>query len=252
MQSMGVIGLGAFGQLLVQHLRPYFAITAYDPSPEAAAFAAQEGVNLGSISECASARYVVLAVPVLQVGPVASAIAPHVLPGATVLDVASVKLGPAREMSAALPDTVRIIGTHPLFGPQSALDGLEGLKIAICPVRGAGATRTRRLIDFLQNELHLDAFLSDPDSHDKDMAMVQGLTHLIAKVLDEMEPLPRRQTTLSFDYLVNAMQLVRGDSDELFRAIERENPYSAGVRGKFFRLIDELRVELENGEGEIK
>lgn len=164
-------------------------------------------------------------------------------------DVASVKLGPAREMAAAPPDHVRIIGTHPLFGPQSALTGLARLKIAICPVRGAGERRVKRLLAFLQDHPHLDAFPSDPDSHDKDMAMVQGLTHLIAKVLDEMEPLPRRQTTLSFDYLVKAMQLVRGDSDELFRAIERENPYSADVRRTFFRLTDELRSSLKEGEG---
>jgi prephenate dehydrogenase len=28
------------------------------------------------------------------------------------------------------------VGTHPLFGPQSAANGIHGLQIAICPVRG--------------------------------------------------------------------------------------------------------------------
>ncbi len=249
MQSMGVIGLGAFGQLLAQHMRPYFELKVHDPSDQAKAFAQANDIALTSLADCASAQIVVLAVPVLQIGPVAHAIASFVRPGATVFDVASVKVGPAQAMKAALPDHVRIIGTHPLFGPQSALGGLDGLKIAICPVRGAGSKRVAQVIAFLRGALQLDAFESNPVSHDKDMAMVQGLTHLIAKVLDQMEPLPRRQTTLSFDYLVNAMQLVRGDSDELFRAIERENPYSADVRSRFFRLIDELRVSLENGEG---
>ena len=249
MQNMGVIGLGAFGRLLVQHMRPYFHICACDPAPGAQAFADEAGIALCSLSECARADLVVLAVPVLQIGPVAEAIAPHLRPGTSVFDVASVKLGPARAMKAALPDHVRIIGTHPLFGPQSAKTGLKGLKVSICPVRGAGPKRVAQVISFLRERLQLDAFLSDAQSHDRDMAMVQGLTHLIAKVLDEMEPLPRRQTTLSFDYLVGAMQLVRGDSDELFRAIERENPYSADVRETFFRLIDELRASLENGVG---
>ncbi len=248
MQSMGVIGLGAFGQLLVRELRSFFAIRACDPSPEAAAFAAAEGVDLVSLEECASARYVVLAVPVLQIEPVAKAIAPSVLPGAIVFDVASIKLGPMAAMDAALPANVGVVGTHPLFGPQSADTGLQGLKIALCPVRGVSPARLKRIIGFLKDRLHLDAFLSDADNHDRDMAMVQGLTHLIAKVLDQMEPLPRRQTTLSFDYLVNAMQLVRGDSDALFRAIERENPYSADVRRTFFRLTDELRAGLKDGE----
>lgn len=248
MHSMGVIGLGAFGQLLVRELRCFFSISACDSSPEAAAFAAAEGIPLVSLQDCASARFVVLAVPVLQIEPVAKAIAPFVLPGAIVFDVASIKLGPTRALDAALPEYVGIVGTHPLFGPQSARTGLKGLKIAICPVRGVSEARINRLLVFLQKKLALDAFLSDPDSHDRDMAMVQGLTHLIAKVLDQMEPLPRRQTTLSFEYLVQAMQLVRGDSDELFRAIERENPYSADVRRTFFRLTDALRASLKDGE----
>ncbi len=248
MQSMGVFGLGAFGQLLVRHLAPYFDIKVCDPSPQAAAFAAAHNVNITSLAEAARARYVVLAVPVLQIAPTAKAIAPYVRKGAIVLDVGSVKLGPTQAMDAALPEHVRILGTHPLFGPQSARGGLAGLKLALCPVRGFGVPRLRRTLGFLQERLHLDAFESDAQSHDRDMAMVQGLTHLIAKVLDEMEPLPRRQTTLSFDYLVKAMQLVRGDSDALFKAIERENPYSADVRQTFFRLIDELRTSLERDD----
>ena len=244
MRSMGVFGLGAFGQLLVRHLRPHFALSACDPAPDAHTFAAREGLDLVPVEACARADYVVLAVPVLQIGPVARAIAPHVRPGATIIDVASVKLGPAQQMAAALPAHVRIVGTHPLFGPQSAAQGIDGLKIALCPVRGAGPGRLRRMQAFLQKQLHLDAFISDADSHDRDMAIVQGLTHLIARVLDDMEPLPRRQTTLSFDYLLKAMELVRGDSEELFRAIERENPYAAQVRQRFFTLTEALRAAL--------
>ncbi len=246
MRSMGVFGLGAFGQLLVRHLRPFFVLSACDPAPGAQAFAAREGLDLVPAKVCARADYVVLAVPVLQIGPLARAIAPHVRPGATIIDVASVKLGPAQQMAAALPAHVRLIGTHPLFGPQSAAHGIAGLKIALCPLRGATPGRVRRLQAFLQDQLHLDAFISNPDRHDRDMAMVQGLTHLIARVLDEMEPLPRRQTTRSFDYLLKAMELVRGDSEELFRAIERENPYAAQVRRRFFQLTGALRAQLRD------
>ncbi|VAV87228.1 Prephenate and/or arogenate dehydrogenase (unknown specificity) [hydrothermal vent metagenome] len=250
MQSMGVIGLGAFGQLLAQQLRPWFTIKATDPSAEAAKFAKQHDIPLVPLQEAAACKYVVLAVPVLQIEPVVKAIAQHVKPGATVLDVASVKLGPCAAMDSGLPEYVRIIGTHPLFGPQSAKTGLQDLKVSICPIRGVRCTRTRRMIEFLRTNLLLDAFASDPKSHDQDMAMVQGLTHLVAKVLHQMRPLPAEQTTLSFDLLVQSMQLVEGDSEELFKAIERENPYSTEVRDKFFRLIDELRHSLEQDKGQ--
>jgi len=245
MQTMGVIGMGAFGQLLVKHLSPWFDIKACDPSADAQVFATANQISLVSIEKCVQADIVVLAVPVQKIREIARTIAPMIAKGATVFDVASVKLGPTREMADALPGHVRIIGTHPLFGPQSTRTGMKGLKVAICPVRGVSAKQAQYVVDFLHEKLQLDAYLTDPDSHDRDMAMVQGLTHLVAKVLDQMQPLPDRQTTLSFDLLVKSMKLVRGDSEQLFRAIERENPYSAQVRAKFFDLIDELRHELE-------
>ena len=75
--------------------------------------------------------------------------------------------------------------------------------------------------------------------------MVQGLTHLIAKVLVEMEPLPRRLTTASFDLLIRAVDMVRYDAPEVFYAIERMNPYTSDVRRRFFALAAELDEKLE-------
>jgi prephenate dehydrogenase len=74
--------------------------------------------------------------------------------------------------------------------------------------------------------------------------MVQGLTHLIAKVLVQMEPLPTRLTTRSFDLLLEAVGMVRHDAPEVFHAIERTNPYSREVRRRFFDLAYALDAEL--------
>ena len=68
---------------------------------------------------------------------------------------------------------------------------------------------------------------------------------MIAKVLVELEPLPRRLTTKSFDLIMEAVDMVRHDSPELFLAIERDNPFSADLRQKFFGKADELRAFLE-------
>ncbi|MBN8897767.1 MAG: prephenate dehydrogenase/arogenate dehydrogenase family protein, partial [Rhodospirillales bacterium] len=78
---------------------------------------------------------------------------------------------------------------------------------------------------------------------------VQGLTHLIAKVLVSMEPLPTRMTTRSFELIMQAVDMVRYDAPEVFQAIERSNPYSAGVRQRFFALAAQLDAELSCGRG---
>ena len=87
--------------------------------------------------------------------------------------------------------------------------------------------------------------MTTPDAHDREAAMVQGLTHLIAKVLVQMEPLPTRMTTRSFDLLMQGVGMVRYDAPEVFQAIERSNPYAREVRRRLFNLASELDAELE-------
>lgn len=70
--------------------------------------------------------------------------------------------------------------------------------------------------------------------------MVQGLIHLIAKVLVQMEPLPHIMTTRSFELLMQGVEMVRYDSPEVFEAIERMNPFVSAVRRTFFDLAAEL------------
>lgn len=242
-RSVGLIGLGAFGRLAAAHLAPFAPIFAYDPQPVAAA---PRGVTLGPIAAAAACDLVILAMPVPRLSAAIGAIRPHLKRGATVIDVCSVKVLPARIMAAELPDHVDIIGTHPMFGPQSARGGIKGLKIVVCPIRGDGA---RRLAAFLRHALGLKAIIATPEGHDRAAAMVQGLTHLIAKVLVDMEPLPRDITTASFDLLLRAVDMVRYDAPEVFDAIERLNPFAPDMRRQFFSLAAELAEKLEkNGE----
>jgi prephenate dehydrogenase len=238
-----LFGFGAFGELAVRSLAPYCEILVHDPAPAARHRARRWNVTFASLEATAACPIVVLAAPVGQLKALAEAIAPHVQPRATVIDVASVKVGPAQWLSEALPAHVDIVGTHPLFGPQSAKDGLSGLEVVVCPVRSA---RVKRIARFLEKALQLRVSVTTPEAHDRALAAVQGLTHMIAKVMSGLEPLPRTHTTVSYDLMMQALALVQGDSDELFLAIERENPYAAELRQRFFGEIETLRRRLEH------
>ena len=242
--TVGIIGFGAFGQLIARHLRPYFRVCAYDPAPGLRPVAEQLGVALTGLGAAARSPVVVLALPVGRMEAAVAAMAPHVRPGALVLDVGSVKVVPAEIMRRGLPQHAEIVATHPLFGPQSARNGIAGLKIALCPIRGR---RCFRLAAFLRKQLGLTVIMTTPEEHDREAATVQGLTHLIAKVLVKMEPLPARMTTRSFDYLTAAAEMVRHDAPEVFEAIERANPFAAEVRRRFFALAAAVDAELAEG-----
>lgn len=236
---LGLVGFGAFGRLTARSLAHAFEVVAFDPAfPVGEA----DGARAGTLTEAAACPVVVLATPVGSLGEVVAAVSPHLAPGALVLDVGSVKVGPAAVMLAGLPPHVDIVATHPLFGPQSAKGGLQGLKIAVCPVRG---DRAPCVAAFLET-LGLQVFVTTPEEHDREAALAQGLTHLIAKVLVQMEPLPTRMTTRSFDLVMQAVEMVRHDAPEVFAAIEHANPYSREVRRRFIALAS----ELDDGEGE--
>ena len=173
---------------------------------------------------------------------VVSEIAVACKPGALIVDVGSVKVVPSEIMLRRFPNYVDIVATHPLFGPQSAMEGIEGLKIAVCPIQGK---RHARLAAFLRVALRLTVIMTTPEDHDREAAVVQGLTHPIAKVLLGMGPLPTRMTTESFDLLSEAISMVQDDAPEVFEAIEKANPYAETVRRQFFDLAARLSVDPE-------
>ncbi len=235
---LGLIGAGAFGHLMARVLRDHFDIVVHDPNP---GVTLPDGVRRGPLSEAAQQPIVVLAVPVNALRDTLISIAPILRPGALLLDVASVKVLAADLMRRHVPNHVNLVATHPLFGPQSAQGGLNGLKIVLCPLRG---NRHRPLARFLRRSLGLQVMYASPETHDREMAFVQGVTHLIAKVLDRMDFSPTRMTTLSYDRLCEATDFVRNDPANVYQAIETANPFAAAMQERFFAMVQEVRNDL--------
>lgn len=231
--TVGLFGFGGFGQLIARELSPYVDLKIHDPYTSVLG-----GVSL---AEVAQADVIILAVPVCEIRSICEDIADFLKPGAVVVDVGSVKLAPIADMVECLPDHVQIVGTHPLFGPQSAQDGVAGHKLSLCPVRGE-AWRALRI--FLKRKLGVEVITCQPEDHDREAAMVQGLTHLIAKVMTDMGPLPTRMTTTSFDLMSKAIDMVKDDPPTVLSAIESANPFAAEVRDTFFRRADALRAQF--------
>ncbi|MDD2325411.1 MAG: prephenate dehydrogenase [Alphaproteobacteria bacterium] len=242
-KTLGLFGLGAFGRLIVPYLARHFDLCAFDPSAHAVAWGQENGVAMGEPAAVAACDIVVLGPPVPRMAEAVALVKPHLRDGALVLDVGSVKYTIAQLLEAELPRSVDIVCTHPLFGPQSGKNGIKGLKIAVCPVRGED--RARKVAAFLSEAFGLEVIETTAEAHDREMAMVQGLTHMVAKVLLEMEPLPKTMTTKSYERLMESVDMLRYDSMELFLAIERDNPFAKDVRKNFFAKADALRGFLE-------
>lgn len=234
--KVGIIGCGSFGRLAVRTLAPHADLTCYDSD-----LATLRDMDCAIALDWASAAAVdilILAVPVQALEAVLRAIAPHVRPSTLVVDVCSVKHKPLEAMQRLLPTDCGILGTHPLFGPQSARFGLAGSGIALVPVRGTG---WRRVAAFLKHVIGLDVVVTTAERHDRDMAYVQGLTHMLARVAGKMRLPATRLATRTYDHMLAMVDLVGQDSDALFEAIMAENPYSAVVYDEFVGQFTQLR-----------
>ena len=225
MKRLGLIGFGAFGQLIAQQLAGRFAISVHDPNALEGAVAAA-GAQPLPLAEVAAADIVILAVPVQAMEAAIIAAAPHIRPGATVIDVASVKLLPSQWLEQHMPADAHIVPTHPLFGPQStARGGLAGRQLVICPVRGD----RHRKVAALGEELGLRIRITTADDHDREMAYVQALTHLIGRSLAQMDIPDERLKTRTYQHLLDLTELIGNDSFELFSAIQTMNPHAPPV-----------------------
>ncbi len=228
-ESLGLIGVGSFGYFAAQHLAKHFDLVLHDTAIDATTVAA------------AACDIVALAVPVQKMRQALIDIAPKLKPNALVLDVCSVKVKPIKEMLELLPPGVAIVGTHPLFGPQSGKNGIDGLNIAICDIRGG---RGEGVAKFCTEKLGLRVSMVTPEEHDKEAAYVQGLTHMLAKIVVSLNLPPMRFPTKTFELMEQMVEMVRYDSDELFRAIQSENPFSEEAKLAFFSAAKDLEDKL--------
>ena len=246
MNSLGVLGYGAFGRLLVRELRPHAArVLVHDPAATPADLIAA-GVEGGSVEAVAACEVVVLAVPVQAMESACAAIAPHVRPGSLVADVASVKLMPVEVMARVLPGHCEVLGTHPLFGPQTAAEfgTVRGQGIVLCPVR-IGDDRLVRVRALLGEALGLRLIERTPDAHDREMALVQVLTHWIGHAGRAMGWPELETATVAYTRLMQLTHNVEKDSDALFETIQRFNPHAGESRRRFVEALEVVRRRAE-------
>jgi prephenate dehydrogenase len=238
---IGIVGFGQFGQFMAQHLAPFFDVAVCDTTDRRIE-AEKIGVKWRQFETIAGKEIVIFAVPLKSFAEVLQRAKPFLKADALCLDVCSVKMKPIELMLEHLPETVEIIGTHPLFGPQSGRESIEGLRIAFCPVR---TTQHEQIKRFLVEELKLKVFEKSPEEHDREMAHVQALTHFVARALDELHVIDSDLATVSYEELRRAARLVSEDSWELFQTIQQGNPFAETKRKAFIEKLIELENRVE-------
>jgi prephenate dehydrogenase len=184
---LGLVGTGHIGGSLALALRRaghVAEIVGHEHDPEAAARARARGIvdRLAPLEELAALDLVVLAVPVRQLGACLAAL-PR---GPIVTDVGSTKAGVVAAGEGAHGG--RFLGGHPLAGTEragpDAADGelFRGRRVLITPTAHTGGD-ARAAVEALWRAAGATVTAVEADRHDRMMAAVSHLPHVVAYVL---------------------------------------------------------------------
>jgi prephenate dehydrogenase len=237
---VGVYGLGRFGSFWAAALARHAEVCAWSrdgtrPVPP--------GVRPAGEAEVLAQPAVFFCVAISAFEEVIARTAARVAPGSLVLDACSVKVHPAEVMRRLLPPTVQALATHPMFGPDSARDGLAGLPMVLCPVRVDGETlaRWRRFLE----GLGLAVTVMDPDEHDRQAAFTQGVTHYLGRVLKDLGVEPSPIATLGYRRLLGIVDQTCNDPWQLFLDLQRFNPHTREMRERLRRSLETVMAAIE-------
>lgn len=243
MKSMeiAIIGTGRFGCFWGKELSKYFPIFAYDTKIERRS-QVEQFARWCPLEECLKKEVVVLTIPIREMPSFLAQYGDRFLPGSLVMDCASVKMVVTQWFEQYLPEDVDYLPTHPLFGPDSAADGIEGHTLTIIPGR-LSSERLQFFKNFFSNTLKLKLLTISPEEHDRLMAFNLSLMHHLGRALSELgiEQLPLQMASLKRALQIS--QVAMNDTRELFEDFYLFNPYADLVRGQFLEAFQAVGVE---------
>jgi prephenate dehydrogenase len=247
-RDIGIVGTGRFGSYFATQLeRAGYQVHRADARDEPAS-------RQASVARACGSPLVIYAVPIRELEHAIIATRDLLAPDTTVMDVCSVKIMPCALLERLLPG-MPTVGTHPLFGRQSAPESCAGQRAAICAIAAgtaAGDAAAARAADLFAS-LGVTVLRCTPVEHDTQVARTQFLTHFIGRgaIRAGINRLPL--STKSHDSLMDIVDVVGSDSMELFEDMAAFNPMVRPVRAEFLTALHEIDRQLaareRNSEG---
>lgn len=247
MKKVAIIGYGRFGELLARLCANEFDVCIVESDLKRAKGATRAGYKCVTMEYAKNVDYIFLAVPISEIEKILIELSPLVNSRQVVIDTCSVKVHPVKLMKKYLK-TAQILGTHPMFGPDSAKKGLKGLQIAICPIN-IKSENLQSIKDFWANK-DVTVIETTPEDHDKDAAYSLAFTHTIAKIIVGTNIPDVRLTTRSFNDITEIALLTAKDTDQLFHDMLFYNPYFSEMKKKLEDSVDKTYSVLDAIETE--
>ncbi len=243
--NIGVYGLGRFGAFWAKELAKHndSEVLGYSRSKKDDIIGVKQ-VSENELLEACDVIYFCVAISSFEA--VINSIKDRLKKGTVIVDTCSVKVYPAKIMRENLPDSVYSIATHPMFGPDSGKNGVKGLPLVIFPISCPKDIYNEILNNF--KSWQLEVLEMSPDSHDREAAWSQGITHFVGRVLDELALQPTDLATTGYRRLMSIVEQTCNDPIQLFHDLQKYNPYAKQMRMGLKGALDYVMQDLVSQE----
>ena len=239
-------GTGKFGQHLGKRLEGNEISISSRTVEKAEEVAQSHGWSFGTNRNIVEgADIVVIAVPISVTEEVIHEVGPHVPEDALFCDITSVKQKPVEAMKQYSEE---VLGMHPMYAPSNPP---QGQKIVLTPEKG---DRWKLMKDFWEG-LDADTFVTDPETHDRAMSLVQGLMHfselVVADVIRKSELSGDDMSEFSspvYQLITDLTARMLNQKPGLYGSIQAENPENEEVRRRFTESAEEIQELIGDEE----
>lgn len=235
---IAIIGIGLMGGSLALALRAAGAageVVAYDCSEQARAEAEAMGVADSIAGSAAGAvegaELVFLATPICAMADAVQSAAGSLGDGVIVSDLGSAKVGVMRQIEEVLPRGARFVGGHPMTGSEqsgvrfASADLFTGRYYVLTPTEGT-EPRAYQKVHALLTEIGARVISIDPESHDRAMATISHVPHMLSLLLMEMAASEQERMKSTFAVAATGfkdMTRIASSSPDIWLDIAREN-----------------------------
>ncbi|MDC0927835.1 prephenate dehydrogenase/arogenate dehydrogenase family protein [Nitrosopumilus sp.] len=248
MKKLTVIGAGGqMGQWFTKYFSgPDYEVTGYDT--ESTGFGKNILVSESLVGAILKADYVVLCTPTRRTPEIIRLIAKEMKRGTYLIEISSEKSKVVSSLSK-MPDKINPICIHPMFGP--GIKTIKGQNIISVPIKDAKKELTvaKALFDGA-NFVTIDAI-----EHDKKIAVILGLTHLMNLVFaniiskDEKMLLTEKMSGTTFRVQKTLAESIMTETPELIETIIA-NPEIRRVAEELWKDIGRLLTSVQESKTE--
>jgi prephenate dehydrogenase len=244
--TIGIIGSGRFGDLLFntfskkdEYETQLFQPKIYSRSKQI------DNTKYYSLEEVCGSDIVIPCVPISIFENTIKDIKNLLKPECLLVDICSVSVHPAEVMLDEIDESIDLLSSHPMFGPDSSKNGTTflDLKFIYHPLRIKNQEKYEIFLKFWK-DLGCNMIPMTPEEHDKQAAYTHAFAFLIGKMGIKMNVRANQISTKGFEGILYNQQAVENDTGQLFQDMMTYNPFAKEMRKKAKESLEAIEKEL--------